>query len=100
MTEADIQISERAFESQVKHLAEMLGWLYYHTWRSIHSPAGYPDCIMTRDGRLVIAELKKEDGQPTPEQYFWLLELSKVPFLGVFLWRPSDLEGEVVEILR
>lgn len=94
-----MDITEKQWEAQVKELAKLFGWKYSHTWRSIHSPAGYPDCTMTRDGRLVIAELKTETGQPTPEQYFWLVELSKVPCAEVFLWRPSDFD-EVVECLR
>jgi len=93
-----LTITEKQFESQVKDMANLYGWMYYHTWRSFHSPAGYPDCTMARDGRLVIAELKTETGQPTPEQYFWLLELSKVKSVEVYLWRPSDFE-QIAEVL-
>lgn len=94
-----IPITEKAFESQVKDLAKLFGWKYSHTWRSIHSPAGFPDCIMTREGRLVIAELKREGGQPTPEQYFWLVELSKVDCAEIYLWYPSDFD-KIAELLR
>lgn len=94
-----MDITEKQFESQVKELAKLFGWKYSHTWRSIHSPAGFPDCTMAREGRLVIAELKTETGQPTPEQYFWLVELSKVLCAEVYLWRPSQIE-EIAEVLR
>jgi len=93
-----IAITEKQFEGQVKDLAKMFGWKYYHTWRSFHSPAGYPDCTMVREGRLVIAELKTETGQPTPEQYEWLVALTEVG-LEVYLFRPSDFDT-IVEVLR
>jgi len=94
-----MDITEKEFFEQIRDLAKLFGWKLYHTWRSIHSPAGYPDCTLTRDGRLVIAELKTETGQPTPEQYFWLVELSKVPCAEVYLWRPSQIE-EIAKVLR
>jgi len=54
---------------------------------------------MTREGRLVIAELKREAGQPTPEQYFWLVELSRAACAEVYLWYPSDFD-KIAELLR
>ena len=74
-------ISEKAFESQVKHLAKLFGWRYYHTWRSIHSPAGFPDTVMVRPPRLIFAELKSEKGKLTPEQEAWIEDLKKCHIL-------------------
>ena len=56
-----LEITEKQFESQVKDLAKMFGWLYYHTWRSFHSPAGFPDCVMVRGNRTSFAELKTDN---------------------------------------
>ncbi len=97
-----LDITEKQFETQVKDLAEnWLHWKYYHTWRSIHSPAGFPDCVFVRE-RVVYAELKTEKGQPSPEQYFWLEALAEAS-QEVYLWRPSDMEpngGEIFEALK
>lgn len=96
-----MDITEKQFEAQVKQLAKMFGWLYYHTWRSIHSPAGFPDCVFVRE-RVVYAELKTDKGQPTPDQYEWLRALAEAD-QEVYLWRPSDMEpngGEILAVLK
>ncbi len=106
-----MDITEKQFEAQVKDLAKLFGWRYYHTWRSIHSPAGFPDVVMVRPPRLIFSELKSEKGKPSPEQEAWLEDLREchilVDIIGkdemympeVYLWRPRDFE-EIVEILR
>ena len=93
-----LDITEKQFESQVKGLAKTFGWLYYHTWRSFHSPAGFPDCVMVRGDRLVIAELKSEKGKVSEKQFEWLEALGRAKS-EVYLWRPSNFD-EIVEILR
>jgi hypothetical protein len=94
----EIKITEKQFERQVKELAKLFDYKYYHTWRSFHSPQGFPDCVMVKDDRLIFAELKSETGQPTLEQYFWLLALTKAN-QEVYLWRPSDFEN-IADVLR
>ena len=94
-----LAITEKQFESQVKDLAKIFGWRYYHTWRSIHSPAGFPDVIMVRPPRLIFAELKSDKGKPSPAQEAWLNDLKGCPTVEVYLWRPVDFEA-VMEILR
>jgi len=100
---AVMEITEKQFEAQVKDLAKLFRWKYYHTWRSIHSPAGFPDCVMIRDGLIIFAELKSEKGKLTEEQEAWIKELEAVAghSLGVmvFVWRPSDI-NRIVEVLR
>ena len=93
-----VAISEKEFESQVKDLARLYGWKYYHTWRSIHSPAGYPDCVLVRPPRLIFAELKSEIGKVSPKQQEWLDILAQCPQVEVYLWRPSDFE-QIADIL-
>lgn len=106
-----MDITEKQFESQVKDLAKMFGWLYYHTWRSIHSPAGFPDCVMVRGDAIIFAELKSEKGIVSPPQQEWLDALDEVSnasrdyvydeyrFVHVYLWRPSQIDA-IVEVLR
>lgn len=93
-------------------LALALGWRGYHTHRSQHSPAGFPDLTLVRGGRLIFAELKTERGKTTDEQDAWLEDLGAVELetydtdpleaaVRVFLWRPSDLlEGRIEAVLR
>lgn len=96
-----MDITEKQFESQVKDLAKLFGWKYYHTWRSIHSPAGFPDCVMVRRSRIVFAELKSEKGKVSPKQQEWLDALGNVgdKDVQVYLWRPGDFD-EVAECLH
>ena len=71
-------ISEKAFQAQVIDLARMLGYLVYFTWRSIHSPAGFPDLVLVRGdgspgnpGRILFIELKREGARLSPAQEDW-----------------------------
>ena len=92
-------ITEKQFEAQVKELAALFGWRYYHTWRSFHSPAGFPDCVLVRLSRLIFAELKSEKGVVSPPQQEWLDELELTGKCEVHLWRPSDFP-KITEVLR
>jgi hypothetical protein len=96
-----IALTEKQFEGQVKDLAKIFGWKYYHTWRSFHSPAGFPDCVMVRGQRIIFAELKSEKGSVSEKQQEWLDALGNVgdKDVQVYLWRPDDIE-EIVEVLR
>ena len=94
-----IPITEKAFESQVKDLARLFGWKYYHTWRSFHSPVGFPDCVMIRLSRIIFAELKSEKGKVMPKQQEWLDALEATGKVEVYLWRPSDFD-EIVKVLE
>lgn len=93
-----IELTEKQFEGQVKDLAKLYGWRYYHTWRSIHSPAGFPDCVMVRDSYVIFAELKVGNNQPSIEQYLWLEALARAG-QDVCLWYPSDFD-EIVSWLK
>ena len=92
-----LKITEKQFESQVKDLAKTFGWLYYHTWRSIHSPAGFPDCVLVKEGRIIFAELKDEKGKVSEQQFEWLEALGKAK-AEVYVFRPSDFD-KIVGIL-
>jgi hypothetical protein len=81
--------SEKSFQAQVTHLALERGWRVYHTFRSVRSPAGFPDLVMVRRPRIVFAEVKREDGKTTAEQAAWLEDLAACGQES-YLWRPSD----------
>ena len=91
-------ISEREFQNTVIDLAKRCGFEFiYHTWNSRHSPAGFSDLVMLKDGRMIVAECKKKGGQLSAEQYFWLLEFLKVTD-EVYLWDEDDW-NEVLQVI-
>jgi hypothetical protein len=99
-TRKDDRLLEKHFQEQVRWLAKLSGDEFiYHTHDSRNSPAGFPDIIVLREGRMIVAELKREGGQPTPEQYFWLIEFLKMGNTEVYLWYPSDWD-EIERVIR
>lgn len=89
---------ERAFREHVRKYAEAHHWLCYFTWRSDHSPAGYPDLTMCRLSRVIWAELKSAKGRVTPEQLAWIDALSLTGKGEVYVWRPSHWK-DITEVL-
>lgn len=93
MTEAQLQAA-------IVELARLLGWLAYHPFDSRHSAAGYPDLTLTRNGRLVFAELKTETGKLSDAQASWRDALNKAA-CDFYIWRPSRwLDGTIERVLR
>lgn len=96
-------LSEREWSGLVAEIARLGQWLAYHTFRSKHSPAGFPDWVFVKGPRLVFAELKTETGRTSPKQQEWLDALREPEgatkgLVQVYLWRPRDYP-EVVEVL-
>jgi hypothetical protein len=96
--------TERQLLDFVTSYARAHHWLAYHTHRSDHSPAGFPDLCMVRGRRIVFAELKREKGKTTPAQDQWLKALLLVADVSggavqVYVWRPSDV-GTIMEVLK
>ena len=107
-------VPEAALQSQVVGLATVFGWEWCH-WRALRNGRGiwqvpvegplgkgWPDLTLVRerDHRLVFAELKRENEDPTPEQVRVLEVLESVarvaaPWIEVYLWRPSDLADPI-----
>jgi len=98
MAEKTPTMTETQFLRSVVSIAEDGGWLVYHTYDSRRSQAGFPDLVMTRAGRTIFAELKSQKGRIKAAQQEWLDALDKTEGLEVFLWRPSDMD-EVVKNL-
>lgn len=104
-----IPVKEEDFFRQILDLAHIFGWRVAHFrpartkygWRTAVAGdgAGFPDVVMVRDGRCIIAELKSEKGKLTKAQAQWLWELRKCPCLEVYTWRPRHLE-RIVEKLQ
>ena len=92
-------MNERELEADIKELAGVFHWQYYHTWRSIHSAAGFPDVVMVRGDRVIFAELKSEKAKVSPRQQEWLDALTGTGKVEVYLFRPENWD-RIVEILR
>lgn len=103
--------TEKQFQEAIVRLAELQGWLVYHTHDSRRSNPGFPDLVLVHRGestqtvprncRLVFAELKTQKGRTSVAQAAWLEALgvvfarggameSQEPRHAVYLWRPSD----------
>jgi hypothetical protein len=92
------KLTEARFQSQVLKYAALMGWRSYHTYRSDHSAAGFPDLVLIRRPRIVFAELKSDRGKLTDDQRAWLVELHACG-LEAYLWRPRDIDL-ITKILR
>ena len=101
MTAAEYRASltEKQFQASVIDLANAERWLSYFTYRSSHSPAGFPDIVLVRGDRVIFAELKTEKGKVTPDQRIWFRALLDSGKVEVYLWRPS-MWDQVVRILQ
>lgn len=94
------QWSEAEWQRQLLSMATgLLGWTYYHPYRSYKSPTGFPDLVLCKR-RVIFAELKTEAkaSKPTAAQEAWLDTLRDAE-AEVYLWRPRHIE-EVLRILR
>ena len=91
-------VPEKQLDTDVAKLCRALGWKRYHTYRSMRSPAGFPDLTLVRGTRLIFAELKTYLGTVTPEQQEWLDKL-KGTFAEVYVWRPGYMQ-QIADTLR
>lgn len=70
--------------------------LCYHTKDSRHSAPGYPDLTLVHPhtGKIIFAELKRDNEYPTLEQRLWLSALTRAaevnPLVECHLWKPKD----------
>lgn len=103
------KITERAFQRAVVRYAQGRGWRVFHASRAQFKGGqwvtpyggdgkGFPDLLLLRPPRLVIAELKADAGRLRTEQRAWLAAFGQVPCAEVYVWRPSDW-ASIVEIL-
>lgn len=92
-------LPESQWQQQVIDWASRAGWTHYHTRDSRKSPAGFPDLVLVKPGRMVVfAECKTMRGIELPSQKRWRALLNAAVGCQAYLWRPSD-EDEVKEVL-
>jgi hypothetical protein len=90
LTPVAAAMSEADVERAVAHNVKQLGLLGYHTRDSRRSPEGWPDWVLCGPGGVLFRELKRQQGNPTPQQQAWLDGLTAAG-LDADVWRPADL---------
>lgn len=104
-----VAMTERELLDSVVELARYRRWLVHHCRPAlskagryttpIQGGKGFPDLILVRGRRVVVAELKSQKGKVAPEQTAWLGAFDKAG-CDVYTWRPSDwLSGEIERVL-
>jgi hypothetical protein len=103
-------VTEADWQSQIIDLARLFGWrvahfrpaMTKHGWRTAVSAdgVGFPDLLLVRDNRLVVAELKAETGRLAADQEAWLRAFALVDDVETHVWRPSELDKAAVILRR
>lgn len=100
--------TEKEFKSWVIDAARLTGWRYAHflmakTKRGWRTPQegdlGFPDMVLLKPPRLILAELKVPPNRPSDGQQEWLAQLDRVPGVESYLWMPADRE-RILDTLR
>lgn len=107
-------LAEAHIEQLLLMRATQRGWKAHHVTdsrRVLMGDTGAPDWWLARWGKLVVVELKREDGKLSPEQREWLDamgwlgeqdqwdQLLGFPRLTVWVIRPSSL-NRFLEVLE
>ena len=94
-------VTEKMLQQAIMDCARRLGYIAFHPFDSRKSAPGFPDCVLIKPPRLIVAELKTEKGRLSAHQEVWLHRFLQIDGVEVYLWKPSQwLSGEVEAILR
>lgn len=81
---------ERDFYAPIRELAQLAGWIVFHTHDSRGSDPGFPDFCFVRE-RVVFAEVKGPKTEVTPAQLVWHHRLVQAG-AEAYIWRmPTDM---------
>lgn len=100
------ELTEAAWQAQIVGLARVYGWAHiYHAPDGGHVPAGagrrrvaggqlpegrgFPDLVLVKGPRLIVAELKSRTGRIGPGQREWL-DAFYIAGAEAYIWRPAD----------
>lgn len=97
-------MSEADFQQRVMDTARLAGWLCCHfrpaktqrgRWVTpMAGDKGFPDLALAKGGRVLLAELKTDDGKPTPQQVAWLAAAGG----HGRLWQPRHWEAILLDL--
>jgi hypothetical protein len=101
---------EKDFQRAVIEYAKMMGWRVHHTLPAItqrgrwitpvQGDTGFPDLVLCRPPRLVLAELKRVGGKVSPQQREWLDALQACVGVECYIWYPSDWDTIIHTLKR
>lgn len=100
--------SERGFQDTFIEFAKYKGWRRLHILPAMRrggsyvtsvqgDGVGFPDNLLLRGNRQVVAELKSKYGTVTYQQALWLNDFKKVG-AEVYVWTPEDWD-EIERVL-
>ena len=104
--------TEEEFQCAVIDYAHFNGWKVAHFRKAMRKDGsyvtpvqadgkGFPDLLMVRQGRIVVAELKSMGRKPTLEQRAWLEAFTDTEKVEAYWWRPDDEDWiEIERVLR
>lgn len=97
-------MTEDELLSAVIELATFAGYRCHHVrpaWsrKGYRTPlqghAGFPDLCLCGHKRLILVELKSDDGKVSPEQWLWIDALT-LAGVEAYIWRPEDWEDGTI----
>jgi hypothetical protein len=92
-------LTEKAFQAMVVAGLRQRGWLVWHVVDSRLMRAGLPDIVAIKPGRVLLWELKTEEGRVRPEQQGVIDALPPGSTVDARIVRPSQW-AEVEEVLK
>lgn len=82
-------MSEADFQRRITDLCDFLKLRWFHSGDSRRdSCAGFPDLLIVGPAGMILAEIKKETGKVTNEQWEWLDALTDAG-QEIHVWKPS-----------
>ena len=82
--------TEKQFMAAIVDYAKINGWLCYHTHDSRRSAPGFPDLVLCKPPRQVVAELKNKKDILSWAQRRRLADLTQCSRIDVHVWWPGD----------
>jgi hypothetical protein len=99
---------EKEFQRAVIEYARLMGWRVHHTrpaltqrgrWLTpVLGDVGFPDLVLCRPPRLILAELKRAGGKVSPQQREWLNALQACDGVECYVWYPNDWQ-QILSVL-
>lgn len=87
-------VTEAGWRRHVIAWAKAAGWrvtsMHDSRMQTWGTDRGFPDLLLLRPPRLVLAELKTTRGRLSQPQRDWIADLLRVPCVEVHCWRPTD----------
>ena len=91
-------LARERLENLINGIADVYGWRSYRIPRG-RGVAGFPNYIMVRGNRMVVAFLATEFNLPYKARP-WLNAFQQVEFMDVVVWTDGDEEAPAIELER